>query len=202
VKKRTQATSGRRVPKTAYAARYPAGPWRWKKAPRGGPIQVVRIQGSEMVEVMRPRLARVVVSVSPTRCQRSLARSLAPAPKDEKGRTGDNDLLRKLDALPSERREGARGEIHARVGRRRRDDVPERVERRREADALGPAEDVEDLGHRRLADGVADLRRGRRKSESVTARARESERETAAGRTDMTMTTELSIECSPRRLKK
>lgn len=108
--------------------------------------------------------------------------------------TGNNDLLSELDALTSQRRECPSEEVDLRVRGGGSEEVAERVDGRRDADAFSTTEDVEDLGHWRFSDSVTDL-----KVERVSD-DRKGEDESI--RTDMTITTDESIPCSPRRERK
>jgi hypothetical protein len=59
--------------------------------------------------------------------------------------------------LPSESRKCSSEEVDLRVRGGGGEEVTERVDRRRDANALSATEDVEDLGHWRFTDGVPNL---------------------------------------------
>lgn len=110
----------------------------------------------------------------------------------EEGRTGDDDLLGKLETLAAECGESAGTDVKTNVGGGGGEDVAEEVEERGECDALCATKDVEDLGHWRLADGVGDLRSS---LEGVCSEERNE-------RTFMTIATVPRRECEPRSERK
>lgn len=91
--------------------------------------------GSEMVEVISPRLLSVVVSA----VERG---QLGTRTLQRRKLTGDDDLLRQLETLPSKRRDSSSDNVDPDVGRCCREKVADRVERCCEHDPLGSTEHI------------------------------------------------------------